>query len=74
METSTKNAIKYQCPKCGAKKPEIDTIRTTGTGFTRFFNIQNRKFTSVSCAHCGYTELYKRSSKGIGNVLDFITG
>jgi predicted nucleic-acid-binding Zn-ribbon protein len=69
------NTGKYQCPKCGGKKAEVDKIRVTGAGFTKFFNIQNRKFTAVSCAQCGYTELWREGkSSGASNVLDFITG
>ncbi|WP_163714076.1 zinc ribbon domain-containing protein [Mangrovibacterium lignilyticum] len=63
----------YQCIKCGNKKAEIDQIGMTGTGFTRFFNIQNRIYTSVSCSNCGYTELYKGKKSGkIANVFDFL--
>lgn len=69
------NISKYQCPKCGGKKAEVDSIRTTGKGFTRYFNIQNRKFKAVCCAQCGYTELWREGkSSGASNVLDFITG
>jgi predicted nucleic-acid-binding Zn-ribbon protein len=68
------NQKSYTCPKCGNRRAEIDKIRTTGAGFTRYFNIQNRKFTAVSCSQCGYTELYRGSkSGGAGNVLDFLT-
>lgn len=64
----------YTCPKCGNKKAETDKIRTTGAGFTRYFNIQNRSFTAVSCTKCGYTELYRTGKSGGGkNVLDFLT-
>jgi len=44
------NKYNYTCPKCGNKKAELDKIRTTGAGFTRYFNIQNRRFTVVSCS------------------------
>ncbi len=65
----------FTCAKCGNKKAEIDHIRTTGSGFTRFFNIQNRKFVAVSCSKCGFTELYKaEKTSGASNILDFITG
>lgn len=68
------NQRSYTCPKCGGRKAEIDEIRTTGSGFTKFFNIQNRRFTAVSCAQCGYTEIYKGGrSSGASNVLDFLT-
>jgi uncharacterized protein len=64
----------FTCPKCGNRKAEFDQIRTTGSGFTRYFNIQNRKFTAVSCSRCGFTELYRGTkSGGASNVLDFLT-
>ncbi len=64
----------YTCPKCGNRNADVDQIRTTGSGFTKYFNIQNRKFTTVSCTNCGYTELYKgKPSSGASNVLDFLT-
>jgi len=64
----------YHCPKCGNRKAEMDEIRTTGSGFSRYFNIQNRRFTAVSCTHCGFTEFYRGApSGGAGNVLDFLT-
>jgi hypothetical protein len=69
------NGKSYACPKCGNKKAEVDNIRTTGKGFTRYFNIQNRRFIAVSCSKCGYTEFYKDSkTTGASNILDFITG
>jgi len=63
----------YHCPKCGARKAEMDQIRTTGAGFSKFFNIQNRRFTAISCTQCGYTELYREGkSSGASNILDFL--
>ncbi len=67
------NKVNYTCPKCNHRKAEIDTIRTTGNGFSRFFDIQNRKFTAVTCTNCGYTELYRMKTGSGGNVLDFLT-
>lgn len=65
----------YTCPKCGNRKAETDQIRTTGAGFTKFFNIQNRRFLAISCTKCGYTELYREGkASGASNVLDFVTG
>jgi hypothetical protein len=65
----------YTCAKCGNRTFETDNIRTTGAGFTKFFNIQNRKFLAVSCSKCGYTEFYREGkTSGASNVLDFITG
>lgn len=60
------------CPKCGHDGAETDTISTTGSGFSKFFDVQNRRFLVVSCEDCGYSELYRGQSRG--NVIDFFLG
>ncbi|ELZ48535.1 hypothetical protein C463_00680 [Halorubrum californiense DSM 19288] len=60
------------CPKCGGTEAETDEIATSGTGLTKLFDVQNRKFLVVSCAECGYSELYKGQSSG--NAIDFFLG
>lgn len=65
---------KYHCPKCGNTQAEVDEIRTTGKGFTRLFDIQNRKFTAASCTRCKYTEFYKGNASMLGNIADFLVG
>jgi len=62
---------KYVCPKCGNDTYETDVIRTTGGAFSKFFNIQNKKFTAVTCTRCKYTEFYKGKTSMLGNVIDF---
>jgi len=63
----------FACSKCSAHEYETGQIRTTGSCLSRFFNVQNQKYTTVSCTKCGYTELYKLDGRGIGNVIDFFT-
>ena len=63
----------YVCPKCGTKEYEVDQIRTTGGALAKIFDVQNKKFMVISCVHCGYTEMYKRKTSTIGNVVDFFT-
>lgn len=60
------------CPKCGSGETETDEIATSGTGLTKLFDVQNRSFVVVSCANCGYSELYKGQSAG--NAIDFFIG
>ncbi len=62
--------IKYICPKCGSKTFVTSEISTSGHLLTRILNIQNRRFTSVTCSECKYTELYNLSPKRLGDVLD----
>jgi len=65
---------KYHCPKCGNTQAEVDEIRTTGKGFSRFFDIQNKKFTVVICTRCKYSEFYKGKASSLGNIADFLVG
>ena len=61
----------WHCPKCQNNEFEADQFAATGGGFTKFFNIQNKKFTTVTCTRCLYTEMYKTDTSTLGNVLDF---
>jgi hypothetical protein len=65
---------RYSCVKCENTKFETGEIRTTGSGFSRFMNLQNQKFSTVSCTNCGYTEVYRMDASGkIGNIFDILT-
>ena len=66
-------ADSYGCLKCGGTAYTTGEFRTTGSGITRFLNIQNQKYGTVTCSGCGYTEIYRIGGKGIGNVVDFFT-
>ena len=66
--------LKYSCPKCNHPYFETGEVRASGSFWTKIFDIQNRKFTSVTCKRCRYTELYNVDSNKLGNVFDFFTG
>lgn len=65
--------LKYTCPKCNSKDYKVGEMRATGGFWTKIFNIQSEKFTSVTCKRCSYTEFYKTSTKALSNVFDFFT-
>ena len=64
----------FTCIKCGGHQYEADQFQATGGGFAKLFDIQNKKFITVSCKHCGYTELYKQPEDTGMNILDFLLG
>lgn len=64
--------IKYVCPKCGCQHYESDNLQATGGNFAKMFDVQNKKFLTISCSNCGYTELYKKQSSTGMNILDFL--
>jgi hypothetical protein len=63
----------WQCPKCDCNKYETDTIATTGSGWSKIFDMQNRKFTAVTCVNCSYTEFYRGKTSALGNIFDLFT-
>ena len=63
----------YSCMKCKGTEYKAGEIRATGSGITRFLNIQNQKYATVACVRCGYAELYRLDGTGISNILDFFT-
>ena len=65
---------KMQCPKCANNEYEVGEAYVAGSFLAKLFDVQNRKFTSVTCTKCQYTELYKVPVKKIQNVLDFLVG
>ena len=64
----------WSCPKCDQKEYEVGEMRVTGSFWTKIFNIQNKKYSSVSCSKCYYTEFYKgQPSSGLANIFDLFT-
>ena len=67
------NQPEYSCEKCNSPNFEEGKISTTGSGLSKFFNMQNNRFVTISCAKCGYTELFKGDKSGIlSNIFDVL--
>lgn len=65
--------MQYICPKCGNTEYENDQFQATGGTFAKLFDVQNKRFITVSCTRCGFTELYKSATGAGENILDFLT-
>jgi len=63
-------ATNFHCAKCANQEYEI---RATGGFLSKIFDIQSRKFTTVTCTRCKYTEIYKADSSALGNIFDLFT-
>jgi len=78
IRTKEENAVsdhqqrQYVCVKCGCQHYETDQFQATGGNFAKLFDIQNKKFVTVSCTQCGYTELYRAQGSDGMNILDFL--
>ena len=64
----------WRCIKCNNHEFKTDKIATTGTGFSRYLNIQNKKFSTVTCSKCKFTEMYQAPTSALSNIFDFFTG
>ncbi len=62
----------WSCVRCGVGPCELNDVATASGLWSRIFNLQNRRFVAVSCMGCGYTELYRRNSTAIMNIIDFL--
>ena len=63
-------AINYQCPKCSNGEYETGEMRATGGFWSKIFNIQTRRFSTVTCVRCRYTEIYQADTSMLGNIFD----
>lgn len=65
--------IKYKCPKCGNSQYIISEMWASSNVIVKLLGLQNRRFTSVSCQMCHFTEFYNVPKKKIGEVINFIS-
>lgn len=72
MSAST-HGLPYECPKCGNTTCETGQMRATGGFWSKVFDVQRRKFTTVTCARCRYTELFAAESNTLSDIFDFFT-
>lgn len=63
-----------ECAKCGNSQLKEKEVRMTGSGLSRFFDVQNMRYDAITCQECGYTEFYSRDRDKKGEVLDFLLG
>ena len=62
------------CVKCGSTDADTKDVSMTGSGLSKMMDIQNNKFTVVSCKNCGYSEFYNKNASKASNVFDFFFG
>jgi predicted nucleic-acid-binding Zn-ribbon protein len=65
--------LNYTCPKCGNKQCDTDEFRAAGGFLSKLFDVQSKRFTTVTCTRCKYTEIFKADSSMLGNIFDFFT-
>lgn len=49
---------RFKCGKCKNTSAEVRRFAAAGAGITRFLDWQHNEYITVSCLHCGFTEIY----------------
>ena len=65
--------LRFECPKCHHTAYETGEIRASGGFWSKIFDVQNRKLTTVTCEQCRYTEFYAADSSRLGHIFDLFT-
>lgn len=65
---------RWSCPKCRYDEYDVDQFRATGGFLAKLFDVQNKRFTTVSCSRCRYTEIYRTDQSTLGSIFDLFTG
>ncbi|WP_203460399.1 zinc ribbon domain-containing protein [Lacinutrix sp. WUR7] len=65
--------INYHCPKCNNDSYTVGQMQATGGTFSKIFDVQSQKFTSLTCNKCTYTEFYKAKTSALSNIFDLFT-
>ena len=66
-------AQEFVCARCDHQGAEVERLAMSGTGLSRLLEIQPYRYVFVSCANCGYTEVYNlRMLEGKDNLGTFL--
>ena len=63
----------YNCPKCSHQACDVGEMRAAGGFWSKIFDVQGARYSSVTCAQCKYTEFFKAPTSRLGNIFDLFT-
>ncbi len=65
--------LNFRCTKCSNNQYEVAEFRAAGGFWSKIFDVQGSRFTTVTCSRCKFTDIYKADSSTLGNIFDFFT-
>jgi predicted nucleic-acid-binding Zn-ribbon protein len=69
-------ADQFVCSHCKNVGAHVEKLSMTGTGISRFLEIQPYRYAFVSCLNCGFTEVFNlkmlEGKDDLGTFLDII--
>ena len=61
----------YKCVKCESTEYEHGQFRASAGSVSAVFEVDNKRFTHITCKHCGYTEFYKHDVGISESIIDY---
>ena len=69
-------AKEFVCQHCHTQGAHVERLSMSGTGISRFMDIQPYRYAFVSCHNCGYTEVFNlkmlENKDDVGLFLDVL--
>lgn len=67
-------AMNYTCIRCDYDQCEVGQIYAAGGFWSKVFDVEGRKFSTVTCERCKHTEFFKADRNTLHNIFDlFVT-
>ena len=68
------DSINFSCLRCKHNHCEVGVMYVAGGFWSKIFDVEGRKFSSVTCERCKHTEFFKTDQSSLGNIFDlFVT-
>ena len=69
-------AERFMCSHCEQKGAHVERLAMSGTGISRFLEIQAYRYAFVSCKNCGFTEVFNlkmlEKKDNLGQFLEIL--
>ncbi len=69
-------ADEFVCNRCKSSGAHVEKLTMSGTGISRFLDIQPYRYVFVSCLHCGFTEVFNlkmlEGKDDLGTFIDVL--
>ena len=67
-------SLRFKCIRCGHSECDIGEMHVAGGIWSKVFDVEGRKFSTVTCARCQHTEFYRADKNALANIFDlFVT-
>ncbi|EFC48002.1 predicted protein [Naegleria gruberi] len=67
-----KQKVRFVCEKCKGSEYRLGEVRSCGSLMAKIFNVQNRRFITVTCSTCGHTQFFESTQSALANILDIL--